>query len=295
MPTTVAGMIRMIWHHPANRDRRGRALAGMAFWQGWKRIVRRPFNLAVYDDLVFRAYPDSGEPGRFIYFGGLPDFAEMTFMRRYLRQGDGFIDGGAHEGMYALLAAKLVGPSGDVRAFEAIPSYVDRVRANVAANGLDWVTVHPAALGAASGRTPFVVRGVGSRIETAEDENSAVTTITTELTRLDDVLPDRPWAMGKLDIEGAEHLALTGAATLIARAEPAVWMLECVDRFLMRFGSSVRDLRGWLDDRGFDFATYDPGANRLLPVPDPTPGLVNVFAVARSQHDRVNARLSGRT
>jgi hypothetical protein len=72
-------------------------------------------------------------------------------------------------------------------------------------------------------------------------------------------------------------------------------MLECVDRFLRRFGSSGPDLRRWLDDRGFDFAGYDPYANRLVPVPDPAPGLVNVFAVARSRRDDVDARLSART
>jgi FkbM family methyltransferase len=266
----------------------------MALWQGWKRTVRRPYNLVVYGDLIFRAYPDSSQPGRFIYFGGLPDFAEMTFMRRYLRPGDGFIDGGANEGMYALLAGKLVGPAGEVHAFEAAPSYVDRLRANLAANGLGWVTVHPAALGAVTGRTSFAVRGSGSRIETAEDRDNGIETIAAEMTRLEDALPDRPWAMGKLDIEGAEQLALMGAESLVNRAEPPVWMLECVDRFLRRFGSSVLELRRWLGDRGFDFAGYDPCANRLVPVPDPAPGLVNVFAVARSRRGDVDARLSAR-
>jgi len=47
-----------------------------------------------YGDLKFRAYPDSTEPGRLLYFGGLPDYDEMWFMRRYLRPGDSVIDGG---------------------------------------------------------------------------------------------------------------------------------------------------------------------------------------------------------
>ena len=83
----------------------------------------RPLDLSVYGSMSFRAYRNSTQPGRFIYFGGLPDYEEMTFMKRFLRPGDGFIDGGANEGMFTLLAAQLVGPSGAVHAFEAVPEF----------------------------------------------------------------------------------------------------------------------------------------------------------------------------
>lgn len=293
MPTTVRGMIKLIWDHPANRGRRGRALAGMARWQVRKHAVRRPFDLTVYGDMSFRAYPDSSQPGRFIYFGGLPDHAEMTFMRRYLRPGDGFIDGGANEGMFSLLAGKLVGASGDVQAFEAVPVYADRLRENLRANDLAWVTVHQKAIGAQRGETSFVVRGTGSRIQTAEDHGPAVETVDVGVVRLDDVLPGHAWAMGKLDVEGAEHLALTGAEKLLARAEPPVWMIEIVDRFLGRFGSSVSRLRDFLGDHGYDFARYDSGANRLVPVPHPLPPTTNTLAVARERRGEIAARLYG--
>jgi FkbM family methyltransferase len=291
MPTTVSGMTRMIWDHPANRGRRGRALVGMALWQAWKHTVRRPFDLTVYDDMTFRAYSDSSQPGRFIYFGGLPDYEEMTFMRRYLRPGDGFIDGGANEGIFTLLAAKLVGPSGEVRAFEAVPTYVDRLRENVRANGLAWVTVHPNALGAEPGETPFVLRGTGSRIQTADDHAPGARIVEVSVVRLDDVLPDRPWAMGKLDVEGAEHRVLAGAEKLLARAEPAVWMLELVNHYLARFGSSADQVCEWLAGHGYDLARYDPAANRLVRTPGPLPALPDTLAVSRARWDEVEARL----
>lgn len=292
MPTTINGMLKMIWNHPANQGRRARALLGMAAWQAWKRSVRRPFDLSVYDGMTFRAHPDSSQVGRFVYFGGLPDFDEMTFMRRYLRPGDGFIDGGANEGVFTLLAAKSVGPSGDVQAFEAVPRYVDRLHANVRANGLTWVTVHPAALGGEPGTTAFVVRGAGSRIRTPDDDGRTVRTVDVKVVRLDDTLPDRPWAMGKLDVEGAEHLVLSGAEKLLARGEPAIWMLETVDRFLGRFGSSVHGLREWLGDRGYDLVRYEADTNRLVAAP--AEPVLNTFAVSRGRRDEVEARLHGR-
>ncbi|MGH3388126.1 MAG: FkbM family methyltransferase [Actinomadura sp.] len=284
-------MTKLIWDHPANRGRRGRALVDMALWQTWKRTVGRPFGLTVYGDMKFRAYSDSSQPGRFIYFGGIPDYAEMMFMRRYLRAGDGFIDGGANEGMFTLLAGKLVGATGAVCAFEAVPAYANRLRENVRANGLSWVTVHPDALGAEPGTTPFVVRGAGSRIQTADDHGPSARLVDVRVVRLDDALPERSWAMGKLDVEGAEHRVLAGAEALLARAEPAVWMLELVEHFLVRFGSSVTTVREWLGDHRYDLAYYDPGAGRLKPAPDPLSMPPNVFAVARERWAEVAARL----
>ena len=289
MPTTVAGMLNMVWTHPANRGRRVRALAGMAAWQAWKRMVRRPVDLRIYDDLTFRAYPDSTAPVRFIYFGGLPDYEEMTFMRHYLRPGDGFLDGGANEGMFTLLAAKLVGSTGEVHAFDAVPVYLDRLRDNLRSNRMDWVTVHPQALGAEAGPTSFVLRGTGSRIQTSPGQGK---TVAASIVRLDDVIPERRWAMGKLDIEGAELLALKGASALFERHEPAVWMLELVDRQLERFGASIHTVRQWLDDRGYDLVLYEPEHRRFVTAPDPLYPLADALALSRLRRPEVEARIS---
>jgi FkbM family methyltransferase len=288
MPTTVQGMIRMIWNHPANRGRRGRALAAMTGWQAYKRLIGRPFDLSVYGGMPFRAYRDSSQVGRFLYFGGLPDYEEMTFMGRFLRPGDGFIDGGANEGMFTLLAAKLVGPTGAVHAFEAVPAYLDRLRDNVRASRLDWVTVHDVAIGAEPGRVPFVLNGVGSRIRSEADE---ATGPEVSVRRLDDVLPERPFAMGKLDVEGAEHQALLGATRLMARGQPAVWMVELVDRFLGRYGSSRARLLSWLDDQGYDLALYDPDRNELTPASRTPAQGPDVLAVSRRRMAWVRDRL----
>ncbi|MFD9359189.1 FkbM family methyltransferase [Streptomyces sp. NPDC060031] len=241
--------------------------------------------------MSFRAYPDSTQPGRFVYFGGLPDYEEMTFMKRYLRPGDGFIDGGANEGMFTLLAAQLVGPSGAVHAFEAVPAFAKRLQNNVDVNSLRCVTVHEMAIGAEQGTVSFVVRGSGSRIRTEADSDSD-SAVQVRLGRLDDTLPERSFAMGKLDVEGTEHLALRGADRLIARGEPAVWMLELVDKFLHRFGSTTREVRRWLGDHDYDIVLYDPDRNRLVPAPDHLAAGPDVLAVCRRRRPDVEARLA---
>ncbi|WP_162467327.1 FkbM family methyltransferase [Streptomyces cavernae] len=288
MPTTVREMLGLIADHPANRGRRVQAFARMALWQGYKRAVGKPFDLRVYDGMRFRAYPDSTQVGRLVYFGGLPDYQAMTFMKRYLRPGDGFIDGGANEGIFTLLAAQLVSATGEVHAFEAHPVYAARLRENVERNRLCCVSVHEMAVGQSPGAVPFVLRGTGSRIRTEHDEGK---TVSAQVVRLDEVLSDRSWAMGKLDIEGAEHCALRGAEKLLCRAEPPVWFLELVDPFLARFGSTVAEVRGWLGDHGYDLMHYEPALNRFVPAP--AAHGTDVFAVSRQRADEIDARLRG--
>lgn len=288
MPTTARGIVKELLGHPANRGRRVRALAAMAKWQVRKRLVKQPGELQVYAGMRFQAYPDSTQVGRFVYFGGLPDYEEMMFMRRYLRPGDGFIDGGANEGMFTLLAAQLVGGAGEVHAFEAIPTYVSRLNENVTLNALSQVTVHEAAIGDRAGEVVFALRGTGSRIHTVEDDAH---TVTVRMVRLDDELPAHAWAMGKLDLEGAEPLALAGAELLTEAAQPAVWMLELVDHMLDRFGSSVSDVRMWLTEHGYDTVLYEPITNRLVPAPDPLWPLADLLAVHRDRRSEVEERL----
>jgi FkbM family methyltransferase len=291
MPTTVPGMLKMIWKHPANRGRQFRAMGAMAGWQARKRLLSQPFDIDVYDGMRFRAHHDSSQVGRFKYFGGLPDFEAMTFMRRYLRSGDGFIDGGANEGMYSLLAGQLVGASGEVHAFEAVPVFLDRLRHNLAMNGMQQVTVHAEAIGERAGSAEFVIRGVGSRIKTAHDIGE---TLEVSVVALDSALPDREWAMGKLDLEGGEHVALRGAERLLARNQPAIWMLEAMDHMLARFGSDVGELRVWLQDHGYEPVLYDVEANRLHPVPTRLWPLADMLAVNRDRRAEVEARLTER-
>src|SRR5436190_1444918 len=118
MPTTPRILFDLIRHHPANRSHVTRALARAIGWQLYKRTLRVPFETTVYGALKFRCYPDSEEPGRLFYYGGLPDYDEMLFMMRYLRPGDSVIDAGAHHGLYTLLAAALVRKTGHVDAIE---------------------------------------------------------------------------------------------------------------------------------------------------------------------------------
>ena len=52
-----------------------------------------------------------------------------------LKPGDVFVDVGANCGLFAVFAARKVGPTGRVIAIEPLPAMLERLRFNIAANG----------------------------------------------------------------------------------------------------------------------------------------------------------------
>jgi hypothetical protein len=125
----------------------------------------------------------------------------------------------------------------------------------------------------------------------ARSIDASAATVTVPTVTLDE-LPPRQYAMGKLDIEGAEPLALRGAARLLAEQNPPVWELELVDKFVRRFGGSAEDVAGVLRDAGFVIGRYLPDTNELE-FDDALVGrITNVLAVAKNHLDDVQARLA---
>jgi FkbM family methyltransferase len=150
-------------------------------------------------------------------------------LRSVLEPGATFIDGGAHIGLYTIIAARAVGPTGAVIAFEPDPYNCAALELNVHRAGCSNVEVCAMALADRTGVSTFyrsagtisgslVARGAG-----LEDATAAV-----ETTSIDQVLADR--AIGaltiKLNIEGAEARAITGARASIARADSTRLFVE---------------------------------------------------------------------
>jgi FkbM family methyltransferase len=176
---------------------------------------------------------------------GLYELDTARVLRRLLRPGDTFIDGGANIGYFTLLAAKAVGPRGGVHAFEPQPENRRRLADHAAANGLaDIITIHPVALSDKPGAVelhtyanPAANHGQSTMFILPGTETRSVRV---ETVRLDDYLPDAAPRLIKLDIEGAEPLAISGMVQMLRRHRPAV-IVELNAATLGRAGFSVRE------------------------------------------------------
>ena len=248
-------IISEILRHPANRDDQLAALVRAVKWQIEKRITKRPFDLP-YHGLKLRCYPDSHSASRAIYFGGLPDYREMKFMIDYLRAGDRFIDAGANVGLYTILGASLVGPSGHVDAFEPQESVAKILLESVALNGLTNVIVHQLGLSDVGGEAYF-----DKTLDdcTAHISNSSSSRYRTKIgvCRLDEQLANVPYAMAKFDIEGFEPFAIRGASNWIHSGNLPVMLVEMAG-YSKRHGISTNDLITELEGLGYFTAVYCP-------------------------------------
>lgn len=289
----VKNIIRQTWTHPSNADHRVRSLGKTLGWQVEKRMRNVPRDQPFYG-FVLRCYPDSQSASNVMYFTERYDPDEMGFMEAYLRPGDWFVDVGANIGTYSLLARSLVGPTGRVDGFEPHPVAAGRFEENVERNHLDNVFVYRAALASEEGMIEFLdAADVSNRVTTERDFDRRKVTVAA--VRLDNALADGRYAMGKIDVEGFETTALTGASERLAAADPPIWQVEMLDHQLRKAGSSRRDLVELLDSYGYGLAELDDSAPKgtvRLRWADPAGrSTFNIWAVHRDSADQVAERL----
>lgn len=293
MPALVSRVPKLraladVWSHPANADRRFAAVRDSLAWQVRQRLTRGPVDLPLASGATMRGEPGMPAAHLAASYRGLYDFEEMSFLRAYLRPGDRMLDVGANAGVYALMAGPLVGPAGRIDCFEPTPTTRRRLVTNLTLSGLSQVRVHPFACSDAAGRVRFAATEDDHTNQLASDRTPG--TIEVEAIRLDDVVGTIDFAVGKLDIEGAEPLALAGAREMLRRATPPVWILELSWR-VEQFGFTTERFAAFLHDAGFDLCDFDPG-DRTLRVADLSREHCNVFAVARSRRSEVEGRLA---
>jgi len=241
-----------------------------------------------------RCYPDSRSASAALYTDGWPDYPEMKFVAAYLRPGDGVVDVGANVGVYTLFALSRTGLTGHVHAFEAEAGAAARLRENVALNDAQGrVTVHPVAAGAEREILRFSKgrEDTTSRLACTSGEQEPGT-VELETERLDDVIGEEELAMGKMDIEGAEPMALEGAERMLAERNPPVWLVE-LNGCCQDFGWTEEQVADWLSARGYDLALYDPDRSQLRRAPTAWRERDNVLAIARNRWSFVEKRLKG--
>lgn len=180
---------------------------------------------------------------------------ESRVLESILAPGDVFVDIGAHAGYFSVLASSLVGEGGNVLAFEPAPSMQELFRENLALNKLSNVRLFPYAASNESGQTTLFLAGTHAGASSLRSLESA----TTEEIKVETVLVDQCLEpeirdrvkLVKLDIEGAELLALKGMRNLLERENGPDVMCEVTDRFLRKLGGSEQSLLMWMEERGY--------------------------------------------
>jgi FkbM family methyltransferase len=184
-----------------------------------------------------------------------------------LRPGMTVVDGGAHLGLYTLLGSRGVGPAGIVFAVEPDRYNLAALRVNAA--HLPSVVIVPRALSDAEGVATFYETRstIGSSlIERADAKAHRV-----ETTSVDALLAERDVSLllVKLNIEGAEHLALRGMRETLARVDTVAILIEVNPPLLAAGGTDVDAMLDALRSQGFTVSYVDLPTQEPVPLPEP--------------------------
>jgi FkbM family methyltransferase len=191
-----------------------------------------------------------------------PTTTYRSLFVRSLRPGMTVVDGGAHVGVYTVLASRGVGADGRVLAFEPDPYNFRALAFN--ASGRANVRLLPKALGEERRWAVFHESAgtIGSSLiphgNLTGESVVEVTTIDAELTRreLGDLLV-------KLNVEGAEPLVLEGMKETLARCAHAVLFVEVAPALL---GTEAQGIVGKLEELGFEVSRIDVAEQSLVRV-----------------------------
>ncbi len=275
-----------------------------AFWTRFSRLVKQPWPMKIRSSglAARRTFPGLPIPVRLAWgawelawqndlgnhlLAGEYEGPEYEFVQRFLRKGMVVLDIGANEGFYTLLAAYCVGKNGFVIAFEPSPRERNRLRMNLGLNLCGNVRVEEAAVADREGVMSLHV------VQTAETGCNSLRPpavqgptriLPVDVTTVDHFLRRNAVErvdFVKMDVEGAELLALKGAKNLFRTIPRPVVMIEVSDLRTIPWGYRSREILDWFCELGFVlYSSVGEGQLELLRIDEIQNGSIwNVLAV----------------
>jgi FkbM family methyltransferase len=214
-------------------------------------------------------YPIDDDVARFLREGWF-EYDIQAFLFLYLRNGNIFVDGGAHAGLYSVLAGRLVGAAGRLVSVEPNPDNYVILERNLQRNRVSWATAIQAALYSRTEQMPFYPEtpgrsAYGSLIPPDVPTNAvSVKALTLEGIRQE--LGIDQIAAVKIDTEGSEVEVLKGITQSACPAAFPLLIIEFTEMNLKRAGTNTENLYHSLEAAGYQVCRFDPDQRRLVRV-----------------------------
>jgi FkbM family methyltransferase len=173
---------------------------------------------------------------------------------RLLKAGMVFVDIGANVGYYTLLAARAVGPSGLVHAFEPEPRNYELLGKNIQENGYTTVVAVRKAVSDRTGASQLWLDPGDPGRHSLWGDPSGSTPVPVDTVSLDDYfghsgrLPD----ILKIDAEGAEELILSGMTRILESRNRLALIMEFYPALTRAMGGPPEGYIGKLCRLGFE-------------------------------------------
>lgn len=231
------------------------------------RTIRLALDRALMSQQIMAEYLDAGK---------LYEQETSAFFGAVLREGDSFLDLGAHVGWFSMLAAALVGPTGEVWSFEPDDRNFRQLLDHISLNEATHVRPMHMAVGARAGVEAFQVSAendgghalraadssAGREAELARDDRRPVYVSTLDSLFADRTIPSLRAI--KMDVEGAEHAVVNGARDFLARHQVPFIVAEMNDACLRLAGSSEMQFRELMTELGYETQFFHPTKPELI-------------------------------
>jgi FkbM family methyltransferase len=211
---------------------------------------------------------------------------ELMYLSRLISPGMVVVDGGANCGIYTVVAAKLVGPNGLVLSFEPGRKAFSVLDRNIRLNAFENVRACSAALSDREGPAALYHHAGPNSFSLGQPDRSGADFEEVVTRTLSQVMQEHnvdSVGLIKLDVEGAEELALRGAEAMIRRSHPTI-ILETNGVAAQRLGLSPTGAWQLLERWGYRFFSLtEQGDLAALDHPPAANDTVNVVALHLGQ------------
>lgn len=235
-----------------------------------KRYPDKPIITRLGKSLKVRIYPHD-VIGKDIYVNRMFEKAECRFITKFLKQRMVFFDIGANLGQYTLLGAQRVGISGQVHSFEPNSRIFGELKFNVELNGLsDICILNNVAVSDKKGVARLSKYEAGGEVygslgsQDWATNSSIVGYEEVRTITLDSYIKEHNIGhidLIKMDIEGAELLAIRGAHQLFHQPDAPTIVLEMADVNTDGFGYKAIKIWDCLENLGYHMHYFDKCGN----------------------------------
>ncbi len=190
---------------------------------------------------------------------------ETKIVKKYVKKGMTVVDAGANIGYYTLLLSRLVGPKGLVHAFEPGKENFELLKKNVELNKYKNTKLNRAALSNKEGAIKLYLSETNP-----QDHRIVKDKETRKFEKVSAVTLDKYFGKKnnvdfiKMDIQGAEILALEGAKKILSSSKKLKMILEFWPYAIRQTGRMPMALINMLKKNGKIFL-IDEKSGKLLP------------------------------
>jgi FkbM family methyltransferase len=178
---------------------------------------------------------------------------EVELLKREIKEGDTVLDLGANIGYYTLIIARAVGGKGKVYAFEPGPDNFALLKKNVEFNDYKNVILEQKAVSNKTGKGKLYLTELGTHYKIYNDR-AKKDFIEVETIRLDSYFKNYDGKIDfiKMDIEGAEGLAIQGMFSILQKNKSLKMIMEFIPRAIETSGIEPLKVLTMLKECGFD-------------------------------------------